>query len=95
MRKFAGIILLISALVLGSGGPTAAAKKPVPETKVLGALQGWADGGSFEVKTSKGEVLILRTTNNWYKKHLIEGKSYKFFYIKNKHGQYIVTKIWK
>lgn len=56
---------------------------------------GYADNNTFEVKTSKGKVYVMRSSNEWYRKNLKEGKTYTYFYKKDKYKRNIIVKVNK
>lgn len=100
MKKLIKSIVVAGVLALGFATVTevqtaSAATTTAKEYHVKAKLIGWADMNSFEAKTSKVKVYIMRTSNRWYYKNLKEGRYYTYFYKKNKYGQNIITKINK
>lgn len=98
LKKLAVAFGIVGMLVSGvvATNPVDAAWSNVEQSHYeKGILIGWADGNSFEVKTSSGEYMVFRSSNEWYKKNLISGQSYTYYYYTNQHGQNIITKIQK
>ena len=98
LKKFAVAFGIAGMLVSGVGAanPVDAAWSNVEQSHYeKGILIGWADGNSFEVKASSGKYMVFRSSNDWYKKNLLSGKSYTYYYYTNKYGQNIITKIQK
>ncbi|MBA9029034.1 hypothetical protein [Peribacillus huizhouensis] len=98
LKKFAVAFGIAGMLVSGVGAaiPVEAAWSNVEQSHYeKGILIGWADGNSFEVKTSSGKYMVFRSSNDWYKKNLISGESYTYYYYTNKYGQNIINKIQK
>lgn len=90
----AGMVFAGSAI--GSDQKAEAAYSYINQSEYeKGIFVGWADSGSFEIKTTSGEYMVLRTSNSWYKKNLVPGKSYTYFYYTNQYGQNIITEIQK
>lgn len=92
MKKLIKSVIVAGLLLTGA---TANQVEAAKVSYVKGTLTGWADSNSFEVKTTKKKYVVMRTSNKWYYKNLKEGKQYTYYYYKNKHGQYIITKINK
>ncbi|AJO60801.1 MULTISPECIES: hypothetical protein [Bacillus] len=61
---------------------------------VKGRFNGYADPTFFEIKVGK-KYKVLMSNNGWYRKNLKEGRTYTYFYYKDKYGQLKVVKINK
>lgn len=99
MRKTL-VVCIMALFAVGIFSSSVSAKTPNNTTNksisepITGTFIGWADGREFEVKTAQGPI-VFYTTNGWYMGHLIEGKTYKYFFIQNKYGQNLITQILK
>ncbi|MCY9308750.1 hypothetical protein MOF23_07135 [Bacillus inaquosorum] len=97
-KKVLSLLVAGSLLSICIPNHSEAASKKTAEKSIVATFTGWADGHSFETKyykKHKKRFMIFRTNNRWYPKHLKEGHKYRYFYKKNKYGQYVITHIWK